>query len=153
MSNPYTGVLAIFASRLMNGRPPAIFEDGLQRRDFVSVGDVARACRLALEVPDAAGRVFNVGSGRSYTVREVAERVARAVGMPHVAPDVSGKYRVGDIRHCFADIRLARRVLGYEPRTLLEDGLGELAAWLDGQTAVDRVDAATAELDRRGLAI
>ena len=102
LSNPYTGVLAIFASRLMNGRPPAIFEDGLQRRDFVSVTDVARACRLALDVPDAAGRVFNIGSGRSYTVREVAERVAKAVGMPHVLPDVSGKYRVGDIRHCFA---------------------------------------------------
>ena len=153
LSNPYTGVLAIFASRLMNGRPPAIFEDGLQRRDFVSVTDVARACRLALDVPDAAGRVFNIGSGRSYTVREVAERVARAVGMPHVSPDISGKYRVGDIRHCFADIRLAKRVLGYEPRTLLEDGLGELAAWLGGQTAVDKVDAATAELDRRGLAI
>ena len=153
LSNPYTGVLAIFASRLMNGRPPSIFEDGLQRRDFVSVTDVAAACRLALEVPDAAGRVFNVGSGRSYTVLDVAERVARAVGMPHVQPEVSGKYRVGDIRHCFADIRLARRVLGYEPKTLLEDGLGELAAWLDGQVAVDRVDAATAELDRRGLAI
>ena len=157
LSNPYTGVLAIFASRLMNGRPPAIFEDGLQRRDFVSVTDVARACRLALEVPAevsaAAGRVFNVGSGRSYTVREVAERVAAAVGKPHVRPAVSGKYRVGDIRHCFADITLARRVLGYEPKTMLEDGLDELAAWLDGQTAVDRVDAATAELDRRGLAI
>ena len=153
LSNPYTGVLAIFASRLLNGRRPAIFEDGLQRRDFVSVTDVAAACRLAYEVPDAAGRVFNIGSGHSYTVREVAERVARAVGMPHVQPDVSGKYRVGDIRHCFADIRLAQRVLGYEPKTLLEDGLGELAAWLDTQTAVDRVDAATAELDRRGLAI
>ena len=153
LSNPYTGVLAIFASRLMNGRPPALFEDGLQRRDFVSVADVARACRLAHEVPDAAGRVFNVGSGRSYTVRDVAERVAKAVGMPHVQPDVSGRYRVGDIRHCFADIRLAKRVLGYEPKTMLEDGLGELAAWLDGQTAVDRVDAATAELHRRGLAI
>ena len=153
LSNPYTGVLAIFASRLMNGRPPAIFEDGLQRRDFVSVSDVAAACRLAYEVPDAAGRVFNVGSGRSYTVREVAERVAKAVGMPHVCPEISGKYRVGDIRHCFADIRLAQRVLGYQPKTLLEDGLGELAAWLDTQTAVDRVDAATAELDKRGLAI
>ncbi len=153
LSNPYTGVLAIFASRLMNGRPPAIFEDGLQRRDFVSVTDVARACRLAHEVPDAAGRVFNIGSGHSYTVREVAERVARAVGVPHVQPEVSKKYRVGDIRHCFADIRLAQRVLGYQPKTLLEDGLDELAAWLETQTAVDRVDAATAELDRRGLAI
>jgi dTDP-L-rhamnose 4-epimerase len=153
LGNPYTGVLAIFASRLMNGRPPVIFEDGLQRRDFVSVSDVVQACRLAMEVPDAAGRAFNVGSGRSYTVREVAERVARAVGKPHVEPEVSGQYRVGDIRHCFADIRLASRLLGYEPKTMLEDGLGELAEWLEGQVAVDRVDAAKAELERRGLAI
>ena len=153
LSNPYTGVLAIFGSRLLNNRRPAIFEDGLQRRDFVSVYDVAQACRLAMEVPDAAGRVFNVGSGRSYTVVEVAEKIAKAVGKPHVYPEVSGKYRVGDIRHCFADIGLARRVLGYEPTTTLDDGLVELAEWLDGQVAVDRVDAATAELNSRGLAI
>ncbi|HEX8914579.1 MAG TPA: NAD-dependent epimerase/dehydratase family protein, partial [Humisphaera sp.] len=153
LSNPYTGVLAIFASRLMNGKAPIVFEDGLQRRDFVSVYDVARACRLAMEVPDAAGRVFNVGSGRSYSVLEVAERVAKAVGREDITTDVSGKYRVGDIRHCFADIRLARRVLGYEPKTMLEDGLGELAEWLEGQVAVDHVDAAKAELEKRGLAI
>src|SRR5206468_8663050 len=106
LSNPYTGVLAIFASRLMNDSAPRIFEDGLQQRDFVSVYDVARGCRLALEVPDAAtgAGVFNVGSGRPRTVLEVARRMAEAVGKPHVGPEVSGKYRVGDIRHCFADV-------------------------------------------------
>src|SRR4051794_11789683 len=123
LSNPYTGMLAIFASRLLNDRPPVVFEDGKQQRDFVSVYDIAQACRLALEVPDAAGRVFNIGSGRPYTVLEVAQKVARAVGKPHIEPEISGKYRVGDIRHCFADIRLARRLLGYEPKVSLDEGL------------------------------
>jgi dTDP-L-rhamnose 4-epimerase len=153
LSNPYTGVLAIFASRLLNDRTPVIFEDGNQQRDFVSVYDIAQACRLALEVPDAAGRVFNIGSGKPHTVREIAQKIAKAVGKPQIEPEISGRYRVGDIRHCFADIRLARRVLGYEPKVSLEDGLVELAQWLEGQIAVDRVDAARAELDQRGLAI
>ena len=153
LGNPYTGVLAIFAARLLNDRPPVIFEDGLQQRDFVSVYDVAQACRLALEVTEAAGRVFNVGSGKAYTVRDIAYRMAAAVGKAHVEPEISGKYRVGDIRHCFADIRLARRVLGYEPKVDLERGLVELASWLEGQVVEDRVAQARAELDKRGLAI
>jgi dTDP-L-rhamnose 4-epimerase len=153
LSNPYTGVLAIFASRFMNAKPPVIFEDGLQRRDFVHVYDVAGACRLALEVPDAAGRVINVGGGQAYTVREIAERMAKVLGVQHIEPEISGKYRVGDIRHCFADIRLARRVLGYEPKVGLEEGLIELAEWLEGQVADDRVAQARTELEKRGLAI
>src|SRR4051812_46143517 len=100
LSNPYTGVLAIFASRLLNNKPPMIFEDGLQQRDFVSVYDVARACRLALEVPDAAYRVFNVGSGQARTVLSVAHAMAHVMGKPWIEPEISGKYRVGDIRHC-----------------------------------------------------
>jgi dTDP-L-rhamnose 4-epimerase len=153
LSNPYTGVLAIFASRLLNGRAPVVFEDGKQQRDFVSVHDVARACRLALEVPDAVGRIFNIGSGQPYSVLEIATKVAKAVGHSEIEPQVSGKYRVGDIRHCFADVRLARRLLGYEPEVSLEQGLEELAGWLDGQEAQDRTDSARSELDRRGLAI
>jgi dTDP-L-rhamnose 4-epimerase len=153
LSNPYTGVLAIFASRLLNGRAPVVFEDGKQQRDFVSVHDVARACRFALEVPDAAGRIFNIGSGQPYSVLEIATKVAKAVGHSEIEPQVSGKYRVGDIRHCFADVRLARRLLGYEPEVSLEQGLEELAGWLDGQEAQDRTDSARSELDRRGLAI
>jgi len=152
LSNPYTGVLAIFASRLLNGRSPLIFEDGLQRRDFVSVYDVAQACRLALTVPDAAGRAFNVGSGRAYTIREVGEMLAAILGRP-IAPDICGKYRVGDIRHCFADISLAREVLGYHPRVMLEDGLVELAEWLQDQAAEDRVAQASRELAERGLTV
>jgi dTDP-L-rhamnose 4-epimerase len=153
LSNPYTGVLAIFASRLLNDNPPLIFEDGLQRRDFVSVYDVARACRLALDAEDAAGCVFNVGSGVDYTVREIAERVAAVLGREHVQPEITGKYRVGDIRHCFADIALARRVLGYAPQVTLESGLAELAEWLEGQSADDRVDEASRELAARGLTV
>jgi dTDP-L-rhamnose 4-epimerase len=153
LSNPYTGVLAIFASRLLNGRPPVVYEDGRQRRDFVSVYDVARACRLALESADAPGHVLNVGSGLNYTVLEVAQKVAKALGRRDIEPEISGKYRVGDIRHCFADVRLAHRVLGYQPQVTLDEGLIELAQWLEGQVAVDHVDSARAELDKRGLAI
>jgi dTDP-L-rhamnose 4-epimerase len=152
LSNPYTGVLAIFASRLLNGNRPLIFEDGLQKRDFVSVYDVAQACRLALEVDAAAGLAINVGSGRSYTVAEVAELLGGVLGK-RVEPDICGKYRVGDIRHCYADISLARRVLGYEPRVTLEDGIVELAEWLEGQVADDRVAEASAQLAARGLTV
>jgi dTDP-L-rhamnose 4-epimerase len=153
LSNPYTGVLAIFASRLLNGRRPLVFEDGEQRRDFVSVHDVARACRLALSADDAAGRVVNVGSGHSVTVNEIAARLSRILGRGDLEPEITGRYRVGDIRHCFADISLARQVLGFEPRVSLEDGMTELAGWLEGQVAVDQVDAAASELAARGLTI
>ena len=153
LSNPYTGVLAIFAGRLLNNRPPMIFEDGEQRRDFVNVRDVAEACRLALERPGADGRVVNIGSGESVSVREVAERLARVVGQEHVEPQVNGKYRFGDIRHCFGDISLARETLGFEPRVGLEEGMVEFATWLEGQVAEDHVEDATAELAERGLTL
>ena len=153
LSNPYTGVLAIFASRLLNGNPPLIFEDGLQRRDFVHVTDVSRACRLALEKDEARGQVFNIGSGRQYTVREIARAMGEVLGREDVAPEITGNYRVGDIRHCFADITLARRILGYKPAMPLEQGLIELASWLEGQVACDRVAEARAELASRGLTV
>ena len=153
LSNPYTGVLAIFAARLLNEKRPTVFEDGLQRRDFVSVYDVARACCLVLDQPDSAGSVYNVGSGRSYTIYEIAERIARVMGKEYLEPQLTGKYRFGDIRHCFADITLARSTLGYEPQVKLEDGLEELAGWLEGQAATDRVEQASAELAARGLTV
>jgi dTDP-L-rhamnose 4-epimerase len=151
LSNPYTGVLAIFAARLLNGKRPLVFEDGLQRRDFVDVRDVVRACRLALERPDADGQALNVGTGRDVTVREVAEKLGRVLGAT-VEPELTGKFRAGDIRHCFADVSCARRLLGYEPRVDLEEGMAELASWLEGQAADDRADHAVAELTVRGLA-
>ena len=153
LSNPYTGVLAIFAARLLNDNRPTVFEDGQQRRDFVSVYDVARACCLALERPDSAGDVFNIGSGQPYTISEIAERIARVMGKGYLEPELTGKYRVGDIRHCFADITRARTLLGYEPEVDLEDGLEELATWLEGQSATDRVEQASAELAARGLTV
>lgn len=153
LSNPYTGVLAIFASRFLSGQPPMINEDGYQRRDFVSVYDVVQACRLAMEVPGAADGVFNVGSGSNYTVRDIASRMAPLLGKEYLQPEITGKYRMGDIRHCFADISLARSLLGYEPRVSLEDGLVELAGWLQKQIAYDYVPQAYAELSARGLTV
>lgn len=152
LSNPYTGVLAIFASRLLNGNRPLVNEDGEQRRDFVNVRDVARACRLALEAENVAGEVFNVGSGRAMSVSEVAVAMARALDKRAIEPDITQRFRVGDIRNCFADISHARAGLGYEPAVSFEDGIQELAEWLENQTADDRVIDAANELLTRGLA-
>ncbi len=153
LSNPYTGVIAIFASRILNRRPPIMYEDGLQQRDFVSVHDVAHACRLAMEVPQAAGLVFNVGSGQAISIKDLARRIATVLGKSKLHPVTTGKYRIGDVRHCFADIDRARRVLAYEPKVSLEQGLAELAGWLDGQVAMDLVPQASAELAARGLTL
>jgi dTDP-L-rhamnose 4-epimerase len=150
LSNPYTGALAIFASRLLNDRAPVVYEDGLQRRDFVSVADVARACRLALERDGADGRPVNVGSGRSHSVLEIAEALARVLGT-EIEPELPGKFRAGDIRHCFADVSRAREALGFEAEVPFEQGLAELAGWLEGRPAADRFDEAAAELAERGL--
>jgi dTDP-L-rhamnose 4-epimerase len=150
LSNPYTGVLAIFASRLLNGNPPLVYEDGAQRRDFVAVSDVARACRLALERDGADGRAINVGTGRDMSVLEVADKLARVLGVD-LEPQVTRKYRAGDVRHCFADVTLASELLGYQPSIELEEGMADLAGWLEGQVAEDRVEAAAAELAVRGL--
>jgi dTDP-L-rhamnose 4-epimerase len=150
LSNPYTGVLAIFASRLLNGNRPMIFEDGLQRRDFVNVRDVAEAFCLALERP-APGRAINIGSGCQITVEDVARRLAHALGRDDIEPERTGRFRVGDIRHCFADIGSARELLGFGPSCPFDDGISELAEWLRHQPAVDRVAEAMLELSARGL--
>jgi dTDP-L-rhamnose 4-epimerase len=152
LSNPYSGVLAIFAARLLNERPPLIFEDGEQRRDFVYVTDVAEACRLALQTDGAIGRVFNIGSGRAVTIKKVAQLLGDMLGAP-IEPEITYQYRVGDVRHCFPDISAARSVLGYRPRTQLEAGLTEFAGWLKGRAAVDRVSEAKAALTARGLTL
>jgi dTDP-L-rhamnose 4-epimerase len=150
LSNPYTGVLAIFSSRLHNGQPPVIFEDGEQRRDFVHVEDVAQAFVLALEHESAPGGVFNVGSGEHRSVNEVARLLAAAMGKT-IDPEIAGKARVGDIRHCIADISLIRDRLGYAPRRDFSEGLAELAAWVAEQQAEDHVAQARRELEARGL--
>ncbi|WP_335304457.1 NAD-dependent epimerase/dehydratase family protein [Sphingomonas adhaesiva] len=151
LSNPYTGVLAIFASRLLNGQQPMIFEDGEQRRDFVHVTDVARAFADALVLPQAVGGTFNIGSGQDRSVSEVATELAHAMGKNHVAPEIVGKARIGDIRHCFCDTTLAHDRLGFAARQDFRAGLAELAEWVARQTAVDKVTTMRAELEERGL--
>ena len=151
LSNPYTGVLAIFASRLLNGQRPMIFEDGEQRRDFVHVTDVARAFADALELPQAAGGTFNIGSGNDRSVTEVATELARAMGKNSIEAEIVGKARIGDIRHCFCDTGKAEADLGFRARQDFGEGLAELAEWVAQQTASDRVEQARAELEARGL--
>jgi dTDP-L-rhamnose 4-epimerase len=151
LSNPYTGVLAIFASRLANGQPPLLFEDGHQRRDFVHVDDVAEAFALALEHPGAVGEVYNIGSGQDRSVVEIAEMLAAAMGKQEIAPKATGKARIGDIRHCFADTGKAAVELGFRAKQDFADGLRSFAAWVAKQEANDRVLEARRELDARGL--
>lgn len=151
LSNPYTGVLANFASRLVAGERPMIFEDGRQRRDFVHVRDVARAFRLALEKPQATGHVINIGSGVSWSIADVARLLAEAMGVPDIKPDIIEKARAGDIRNCFADISKAREMLGFRPQHRLEDTLDELVAWVREAGGVDRALEMRRQLESRGL--
>jgi dTDP-L-rhamnose 4-epimerase len=143
LSNPHAGVLASFASRLLHRRPPLVFEDGRQMRDFVSVHDVARACRIAYERDDVEDTVFNVGSGRPRTVLDVAQAMSDVLAAG-VAPEVVGEYRVGDIRHCFADVSRAEEVLGYRAEVDFDDALVELAQWLGARSGDDRRHAIAA---------
>lgn len=150
LSNPYTGVAAIFASRLLNRRAPLIFEDGRQMRDFVSVHDITAANLLAMERDEANGHAINIGSGEPITIQRVAEVLSNSLGV-QIPAEITGKHRAGDIRHCFADISRAKRLLGYAPRVCFADGVRELAHWLKQQTAEDRVAEATQELGVFGL--
>ena len=152
LSNPYTGVVAIFSSRLLNDEPPLIYEDGGQQRDFVSVHDIVRALLLAGEEPGAVGQVLNIGSGRPVTILGVASMLAELLGK-EVEPEVTGRYRVGDVRHCTADISRAREAIGYEPRVTLEEGMGELLDWLKAQERPQsKAGEHVADLAARGLA-
>jgi dTDP-L-rhamnose 4-epimerase len=150
LSNPYTGVAAIFASRLLNQRAPLIFEDGRQMRDFVSVHDVTSANLLAMERDEANGQALNIGSGEPITIQQVAEVLSSSLGLP-IPAEITGKYRAGDIRHCFADISSAQSVLGYTPRVRFAEGMRELVHWLKQQTAEDRVAEAAQQLGVFGL--
>ena len=152
LSNPYTGVAAIFSGRLLAGRPPLAFEDGQQLRDFVHVRDVARATVLALESEAATGEAINVGVGSPLTIVQVAQLLARQLGAD-IDPEITGKFRSGDIRHCWADPGRAQELLGFTAEIPLEAGVAELIDWVSTQTADDRVDTAYAELGQRGLAV
>jgi dTDP-L-rhamnose 4-epimerase len=150
LSNPYTGVCAIFSSRFLNDQPPVIFEDGEQARDFVHVSDIVQANLLALETDKADYLPVNVGTGVPTSVKQIASLIAQGLGK-NIGPEVVGKYREGDIRHCYADISRARQLLGYEPKVALKDGMSDLLNWVREQTAADRVNAATEELAARQL--
>jgi dTDP-L-rhamnose 4-epimerase len=151
LSNPYTGVVAIFASRLLNGRRPLVFEDGQQMRDFIDVRDIARGCVLALETDRGDGEAVNVGTGVATSVLDVARVLADGLGV-EIEPDVVGQYRAGDIRHCYADTQKAAELLGFEAEIAFEHGMRDLLEWLKGQEALDRVEAAHDALIARGLA-
>jgi len=150
LSNPYTGVCAIFSARLLNGNRPLIFEDGEQTRDFVHVSDIVRANLLALETDGADYQAINVGTGRPTSVRTVSDLLAKGLGLD-LEPEIVAKYREGDIRHCVADISKAKSLLGYEPQVSLEQGIPELLSWVRAQAAQDQVESATAELETRQL--
>jgi dTDP-L-rhamnose 4-epimerase len=151
LSNPYTGVAAIFSSRILNDRPPVVFEDGHQTRDFIDVRDIARGCVLALTRDGADGRAVNLGTGVPTSVLDVARVIARGLGR-EIEPEVVEQYRAGDIRHCYADPRLAEELLGFRAEIPFESGMQDLLAWLEGQEAADSVDAAREALVARGLA-
>ena len=150
LSNPYTGVCAIFSSRLLNDQAPTIFEDGQQSRDFVHVSDIVQANLLAIETDGGDYQSMNIGTGRATSVKKIAELLAAGLGK-EIEPVIVGKYREGDIRHCVSDISKARKLLGYEPKITLEEGLAELLNWLGEQEAEDKVESATAELAERRL--
>jgi dTDP-L-rhamnose 4-epimerase len=151
LSNPYTGVAAIFASRLLNDRAPVVFEDGEQTRDFIDVRDIARCCTLALEGNGADGRTLNVGTGLPTSINEVARVIAQGLGKG-LEPEIRNEFRAGDIRHCFAQTEVADELLGFRAEIPFEAGMQELLAWLEGQEAADSVDAAREALVARGLA-
>ena len=151
LSNPYTGVAAIFSSRLLNGKPPVIFEDGHQTRDFIHVDDIVEGIVLALDSDRASGEAINLSTGRPSSVSDVAAALGAGLGVS-LPPEFPGRYRAGDIRHCIGDSTRAAELLGFRPTISLEDGMAKLVQWLAEQPADDHVEAATRELETRGLA-
>jgi dTDP-L-rhamnose 4-epimerase len=150
LSNPYTGLLAIVCSQLLNHHRPLVFEDGMQRRDFVHVSDIVRANILALGSDNANGKTFNVGTGRPVTVLDVIKLITDRLNARE-APEIVNRYRAGDIRHCFADISRIRGELDYRPQTTLEQGIEDLVPWIQSQQSADHVRAAVSDLERRVL--
>jgi len=152
LNNPYTGVCAIFSSRIKNNNPPLIFEDGLQSRDFISVYDIVEANILAMKSTSADYEVFNVGTGKATNILEVAEILTKLYNNnKDLKPEIANKYRAGDIRHCFADISKIKNKLGFKPKIDLEEGMEKLVEWGERQKSFDRLDKAHQELVERNL--
>ncbi len=151
LSNPYTGILSIFSTRIKNGNEINIFEDGLETRDFVYIDDVVDTTIRGIEVPRAAGHVFNVGTGVATDVLTVARTLMESYGT-EVPLRVSGNYRLGDIRHNYADITLAREILGFQPKVDFPTGISRFASWVDSQSVQeDRYDESIKEMKDKGL--
>lgn len=147
LSNPYTGVVAIFSSRIKNDNPPVVFEDGIQSRDFVSVHDIARANVIALEKGDG---VYNVGTGKPISILEIANTLIGLYGKK-LKPEVRNQFRKGDIRHCFADVSKIKKDLGWCAQTKFGDGMRELIGWAEKEEARDGFEQAEKEMKRWGL--
>lgn len=153
LSNPYTGIMAIFSSRLLNRQPPVIYEDGCQTRDFIHVQDIVQGLLLAMDRPEADNQVLNLGTGTPTSVAEVATLLSRQLTGGEIQPQIANQFRAGDIRHCYADIGKARRLLGFEPRISLHDGIADLLAWVRNQTAEDRFAQVEKELAAKALVV
>jgi dTDP-L-rhamnose 4-epimerase len=153
LSNPYTGVMAIFSGRLLNQQPPVIYEDGQQSRDFVHVRDIVQGLLLAMNRPEADNQVFNLGTGKPTSIAQVAGMLSQRLTGGEVTPELRYQYRAGDIRHCYADLAKARRLLGFEPLISLEDGLEDLLTWVQAQTAEDRFGTVESELSAKSLVV
>lgn len=150
LSNPYTGVAAIFLSRLKNDKSPIVYEDGLQTRDFISVYDIADANMFCLENEKSFGKIFNLGSGNTVTIKSIAEILAKLL-LKKINPDITQKFRSGDVRHCTGDINLIKKTLGWSPKWSFEEGMKDLIAWGEKENAKDLFDQAERELDLKGL--
>ena len=151
LSNPYTGILSIFSTRIKNGNGITIFEDGKETRDFVYIEDVVDATILGIEIKEASGHAFNIGTGVAIDVVTVAETLIEKYGIK-VPMTISGNYRLGDIRHNYADISLAKNILGFEPKWSFSDGIGEFTKWVNGQDIKeDKYEISIAEMKVKGL--
>ena len=150
LNNPYTGVCAIFSARIKNENPPLIFEDGLQSRDFVSVHDIVEANLLAMKSSNANYEVFNVGTGKAINILEIVRTLIKLY-KKKLKPEITNKFRAGDIRHCFADISKIKSKIGYKPKVEFEDGMNDLVAWGEKEEAQDKFEVAHEELLKRGL--
>jgi dTDP-L-rhamnose 4-epimerase len=152
LSNPYTGVCAIFSSSLLNGNSPTIFEDGNQMRDFVHVRDICDAFALSMDKPAARNEVFNVGTGNAISINKVAETLAKYIN-PSIKPIITKKFRPGDVRHCYSDISKISRKLDFKPKYTFDDGMKELVEWVKSQKGKveDKSNLAKKELEQKGL--
>ncbi len=151
LSNPYTGILSIFSTRIKNGNTINIFEDGRETRDFVYIDDVVDATILALTVPGVSGHAFNVGTGVATDVLTVDNTLKKHYGID-VPISVSGNYRLGDIRHNFADITKARDLLGFNPKWSFDRGIEQFCKWVDTQPVQeDKYDSSIEEMKHKGL--